>query len=216
MPSKNIIKTIFSLLEKKHHLTMLEELKDYTPFQKLVATLLSARTKDSTTIPIVKKLFQDCPTPEKILNLDLKVLEKRLYSIGFYKNKANHVQKLSKLVVEKYQGKVPENFDELVSLPGVGRKTANCLLNYAFHQPAIAVDTHVHRIANRLEWVKTTKPEETEFQLKKIIPKELWVKVNSLLVGHGQTICSPINPKCSICPILKYCPFGKQRMEKKS
>ncbi len=209
MPSVTEIKKIFSLLEKDHPLTMLEELGDYTPFQMLVMTMLSSRTRDSTTIPIVKKMFAKYPNPEDFLKMDLKELEEWLYGIGFYKVKAKHVKELSKVILEKYEGKVPATFEELTSLPGVGRKTANCVLAYTFKKPAIAVDIHVHRISNRLGWVKTKTPEETEEALKEVVPKNLWIEVNRLFVGHGQTICVPINPKCNICPIRKYCDFGK-------
>ena len=209
VPEIKDIKKVFSLLEKDHPLTMLEELGHYTPFQMLVMTLLSSRTRDSTTIPIVKRLFAKYPDPQDFVKMDTKELEEWLYGVGFYKVKAQHVKELSKIIIEKYRGKVPDTFEELTSLPGVGRKTANCVLAYTFKKPAIAVDIHVHRISNRLGWVKTTIPEETEEALQKLIPKDLWVEVNRLFVGHGQTICVPIKPKCTICPILKYCNFGK-------
>jgi len=202
-------KKIFSLLEKDHQQTMLEELGDYTPFQMLVMTLLSSRTKDSTTIPIVKKLFKTYPAPEDFIKIDLQELEKLLYGIGFYKVKAKNVKKLSEVLLNDYRGEIPDDFDKLTSLPGVGRKTANCVLAYTFKKPAIAVDIHVHRISNRLGWVETKIPEETEEVLKKIIPPELWIKVNSLLVGHGQTICLPIKPKCQECRIKEFCVYGR-------
>ena len=211
MPSIAEIKKVFSLLEKTHPLTMLEELGHYTPFQMLVMTMLSARTKDSTTIPIVKKLFAKYPSPEHFVKMNTRELEEWLYGIGFYKVKTKHVKELSGIILEKYKGKVPDTFEELTSLPGVGRKTANCMLVYTFKKPAIAVDTHVHRISNLLGWIKTKTPEETEDALKKLIPKELWIEVNRLFVGHGQTICAPINPKCSICPIRAYCEYGRSR-----
>jgi len=206
------IKKVFSLLEKDHPLTMLEELGHYTPFQMLVMTLLSSRTKDSTTIPIVKKLFAKYPQPEDLVEIDLKELEQELYGIGFYRIKAKNVQKLSSIIIEKYSKKVPDSFEELTSLPGVGRKTANCVLAYTFKKPAIAVDIHVHRISNRLGWVKTNSLEDTEEVLRKIIPVEWWIDVNRLFVGHGQTICIPIKPKCTICPIRKWCEYGRKIM----
>jgi len=190
---------------------MLEELGDYTPFQMLVMTLLSSRTKDSTTIPIVKRLFKKYPAPQDFIKIDLPELEKMIYGIGFYKVKAKNIKKLSEVLLKYYNGKVPNEFEKLTSLSGVGRKTANCILAYTFKQPAIAVDIHVHRISNRLGWVKTKAPEETEEELKKIIPTDLWIKVNSLLVGHGQTICLPIKPKCPECPIKKFCAYGRDR-----
>ncbi len=213
MVSTTEMKTVFSLLEKGHPLTMLEELGHYTPFQMVVVTMLSSRTRDSTTIPVVKKLFAKYPNPEHFVKMDSKELEGRLYGIGFYKVKARNVRKLSQIILEKYNGKVPDTFEELTSLPGVGRKTANCVLAYTFKKPAIAVDTHVHRVSNRWGWVKTKNPEETEEALKKIVPQELWIGVNRLFVGHGQTICVPIDPKCNICPIRKYCEFGRARKD---
>ena len=200
---------IFPLLEQNHALTMLEQLSNYNHFQQLIATLLSSRTKDSTTIPIVKKLFVKYTFPEDFLN----IVEKELYGIGFYKVKAKNIKRLAKIVMEKYNGKVPNTFEDLTSLPGVGRKTANCVLAYVFHQSAIAVDIHVHRISNRLGWVKTKTPEETEAALKKIIPRSDWSKVNRLLVGHGQQVCLPRNPKCPVCPISRYCEYGKKQFK---
>src|SRR3989344_1579028 len=214
VPEIKDIKKVFSLLEKDHPLTMLEELGHYTPFQMLVMTLLSSRTRDSTTIPIVKKMFAKYPDPEHFIKMDLQELEEWLYGIGFYRIKAQHVKNLSKMILERFNGTVPDTLEELTSLPGVGRKTANCVLDYTFKKPAIAVDIHVHRISNRLGWVNTSTPEETEESLQKIFPKELWINVNRLFVGHGQTICVPLNLKCNICPVRKYCEFGRMKKDK--
>jgi len=202
---------VLSVLEKTHQPTMLEMLKDYTPFQRLVATLLSARTKDVTVIPVVKDLFQKYPGPKEILKLSDAELEKKLYRIGFYKVKTKHVKELCRILLEKFDGKVPDTLEEMTTLPGVGRKTANCMLSYVFNKPAIAVDVHVHRISNRLGWISTKTPEESEERLMAIVPRDSWNKVNMLLVDHGQRICLPINPKCKECPVLKYCEFGKRR-----
>lgn len=209
------ITTTFSLLQLTHHPTMLEQLKDDTPFQLVVATLLSSRTKDLTSIPIVKKLFQKYPAPDDFIQAPVKELEKALYGIGFYRVKARHVKKMARMILEEFNGKVPETFDELTSLPGVGRKTANCLLSYAFKKPAIAVDVHVHRISNRLGWVKTKTPEETEEALKRIVPQESWSKINQLFVDHGQRVCLPRKPRCAVCPLAPYCEYGKSTMTKK-
>lgn len=211
MISPSEISTVFSTLEVHHPQTMLEQLEDYTVFQQLIATLLSSRTKDTTTIPIVKKLFKKYKTPDNFLNLKETALAKELYGIGFYRIKAKNILKLSQIIKDHYHGEVPKKLEELILLPGVGRKTANCILNYAFHQPAIAVDVHVHRISNRLGWVKTKTPEETENALAKVVPKNMWIKINMLLVGHGQTICLPQRPKCPVCPIRQYCVYGKQK-----
>ena len=203
----NDINTVFSTLEKYHNPTMLEDLRDFTPFQQLAATLLSSRTKDSTTIPIVKKLFAKYPAPGDFINISDEELEQLLFGIGFYKVKTKNIKKLSRILIEKFNNQVPDTFEQLTSLPGVGRKTANCVLAYTFNKPAIAVDIHVHRISNRLGWVKTITPEETEEELKKLVPKELWIKVNELFVDHGQRVCQPIKPKCNQCSIKEYCGF---------
>jgi len=209
MISQKEIRLIFNILQKDHQPTMLEQFKDYTPFQKVVMTLLSSRTKDSTTIPIVRKLFQKYPRPNNFVILQPKLLEKEIYKIGFHTVKAKHIIELSKIWIEKYSQKDPDTFTKLISLPGVGPKTANCVLNYAFNKPAIAVDVHVHRISHRLGWVKTKTPEKTELALQKIVPKELWVKVNELLVDHGQRVCQPLKPKCSECKVRKYCDYPR-------
>lgn len=205
------VTTTFSLLELSHQPTMLEQLKDYTPFQLLVATLLSSRTKDITTIPIVKKLFQKYPAPDDFIAAPIKELEKALYGVGFYRVKARHVKKLAQMIRGEYNGKVPETLEELIFLPGVGRKTANCLLSYAFKKPAIAVDVHVHRISNRLGWVKTETPQETEEALQNIIPPELWNKINMLFVDHGQRVCLPRKPRCESCLIARSCEASSRR-----
>lgn len=206
----NKYKNIFEILEKEHQPTMLEQFSGYNHFQLLIATLLSARTKDTTTIPIARKLFKRCSAPEDFLQMKAKELEKELYGIGFYRVKARNIKLLCSKLIAEFKDKVPSEFEELVTLPGVGRKTANCLLNYAFGKEAIAVDVHVHRISNRLGWVKTNKEEETEIELRKVLPKESWSKVNMLLVGHGQRICLPVKPKCNLCKIKERCGFYYQ------
>ncbi len=212
MVTSREISKVFSLLEPSHQPTMLEQLKEYTHFQLLVATLLSARTKDTTIIPIVKRLFQKYPQPHDLAKADIKALEQELFKSGFYRAKARHVKALSTIVHEQYHDQIPQDFTQLIALPGVGRKTANCILNYAFHQSAIAVDIHVHRISNRLGWVKTKTPEGTEEALQKIVPRELWNKVNMLLVDHGQRICLPRKPQCGSCAVRGYCKYGKKNV----
>ena len=208
---KEILK-VFSTLEKHHQPTMLELLGDYTPFQMLVMTLLSARAKDATTIPIVVDMFKKYPNPEDYIDLDLKVIEKMIFKIGFYRVKAKYVQNLSRMLLNKFNGVVPDTLEELTSLPGVGRKTANCILAYVFKKPAIAVDIHVHRIANRLGWVSTKNEAQTEQELMKLVPKDEWININSMLVGHGQTICAPIKPRCNKCQITKLCNYDKKNL----
>jgi endonuclease-3 len=175
------------------------------PFKILVSCLLSLRTTDKNTEKASKNLFSVADTPEKIVRLSMKELERLIYSSGFYRNKAKVIKNVSEVILENYSGKVPDDFNELIKIKGIGRKTANIVLSYGFGKDAIAVDTHVHRIPNRIGWIKTRNPEETEVELMKIIDRKYWQQVNSLLVLHGQNICRPLSPKCSICPIEKYC-----------
>jgi endonuclease III len=200
---------IFSILEQDHQETMLEQFKHYSKFQMLIATMLSSRTKDITTIPIVIEMFKKWKTPEDFLKVKDEELEKELYGIGFYKVKTKNIKKLSQMIISDFNNKVPDTLEGMTSLPGVGRKTANCMLNYAFGKEAVAVDIHVHRISNRLGWVKTENESETEQELMKLLPKEFWNKVNMLLVNHGQRVCFPINPNCKECKIIEYCNYGK-------
>jgi endonuclease-3 len=208
-------------------LTHLDELcqrtpKNVDPFKILISTILSVRTKDMNTTKATDKLFSKYNTPQMIANANLEDLEELIYISGTYKTKALRIKQVSQILLEKYKGKVPKSFEELVKLPGVGNKVANCVLTYAYKIPAIAVDTHVHRISNRIGWVNTKTPEQTEEELKKIIPKALWIDLNRLLVKFGQQICIPTYPRCESCPINKICeknfskPFTKIQTKKKS
>ncbi len=207
MTTSNEIKQVFTTLETSHQETMLEELGHYPHHQMLIMTLLSARSKDSTVIPIVKEFFEKHPTVQDISDLPIDYLEKSFYKIGFYRVKARNVKKLCQILLDKFNGIVPDTLEELTSLPGVGRKTANCMLCYAFKIPAVAVDIHVHRISNRLGWINTKNEKESEFALMELVPKDEWINVNRLLVGHGQTICAPIKPRCNECVINKNCEY---------
>lgn len=176
------------------------------PYKLLVAVMLSARSKDEVTIPTAKKLFVLAGNPSGMVKLPRKEIEKILKPIGFFRSKAKYVQELSQQLIDEFEGKVPEKREELVKLAGVGRKTANVVLAQYFNQDVIAVDTHVHRISNRLGWVRTRKPEETEAKLYDLVPRKYWKNINHTLVRHGQEICKPILPMCSNCPVIKYCP----------
>lgn len=213
------ITKILTALRNRQSTTMLEQFREtYTPFQILVSTVMSARTKDTTTIPIAHKLFQTYKTPDDFMNIPLKTLEKLIYGIGFYHTKARNIKKLSTILKDKYASNVPNDLNKLLELPGVGRKTANCVLAYAFKIPAIPVDTHVHRISNRIGLVHTKTPEETEHALTRTIPREYWLDINELFVTHGQTICLPRSPRCNICPIHDFCDYystSKRNTEKK-
>ncbi len=175
------------------------------PYKVLISTIISLRTKDETTAEASKRLFEKASTPEEMLKLSEEEIAKLIYPAGFYKNKAKQIKEISRKIVEEYGGKVPDSIDELLKFKGVGRKTANLVVSEGFGKPAICVDTHVHRICNRMGFVKTKTPEETEIELRKKLPKEYWSKVNKLLVAFGQTICKPISPLCSKCPVSQYC-----------
>lgn len=175
------------------------------PFRILISTILSLRTKDEVTAEASKRLFQVADTPEKILNLKTNRIERLIYPVGFYKTKAKRLKQVCRILVEEYNGRVPDSLDELLRLPGVGRKTANLVITLGYGKPGICVDTHVHRISNRLGYVDTKTPEQTEMELRKKLPSKWWIKYNDLLVTWGQNICTPISPRCSICPVAKYC-----------
>ena len=176
------------------------------PFRSLVFTILSARTRDESTIIAAGTLLEAAPIPKKLASLDLRRIEKLVRRSGFFRMKAKNLKKAARMIVEKYGGKIPQTMEELIALPGVGRKTANIILAYSFGIDAIAVDTHVHRISNRLGIVKTKSPEQTEAALMRSVQRRYWRKLNHAFVAYGQTICLPRNPKCASCKIRKICP----------
>lgn len=184
--------------------SVIEEFK-HDPFLILIACLLSLRVRDSTTIHVVRVLFNRARTPQEMLDIPDAELEKIVFKTVYYKQKAALLKSVSRAILERFGGIVPRTEDELRSINGVGPKTANLVLGMAFDTPAICVDTHVHRISNRLGLIKTRTVEETEETLKKLLPKKYWIPWNKLLVVWGQNICAPISPKCSICPINKVC-----------
>lgn len=175
------------------------------PFLILISCLLSLRAKDSVTIPICLKLFKIAKTPQQFLDLDISEIEQIIYKVGFYKKKAEQIHYISNLILTMFDGKVPNDKHILINIKGIGVKTANLVLGWAFDIPAICVDTHVHKISNRLGLIKTKTPEETEIALQKILPKKYWILWNTLLVKWGQNICVPISPWCSRCVISDMC-----------
>lgn len=177
-----------------------------SPFEVLVSTILSLRTKDQVTAAASNRLFKVASTPEEIIALNIETLKQLIYPVGFYPTKAGQLQKISHIIIKEYGGNVPNEIDELLRLPGVGRKTANLVLIEGFQRPAICVDTHVHRISNRIGYVKTKSANDTEEALRKKLPPRHWIKFNELLVAFGQSICKPISPLCSSCPINNQCP----------
>lgn len=175
------------------------------PYLVLIACILSLRTNDKTTYPATLRMLKLAKTPKDMKQVKIEDLAQAIYPVGFYENKAKQIIELSKTIDEELDGKVPDEIDELVKFKGVGRKTANLVLSLGFNKPAICVDVHVHRIFNRLGYIKTKTPEETEFALRKKLPEKYWIDINTLLVTHGQNVCKPIKPKCAECPISAYC-----------
>ncbi|NND85973.1 MAG: endonuclease III [Nitrosopumilus sp.] len=198
---------------KPPRMTALRELHEAEtgPFSILIGTILSARTKDEATTKAVKILFSKYKNPKELANAKVKDVEKIIKSIGFYHVKSKRIIEVAKIIHTKYKDKVPNNLDTLVELPGVGRKTANCVLVYAFEKPAIPVDIHVHRISNRLGLVNTKSPEDTEQELIKKIPKKYWIDINDTFVMYGQNICKPVSPMCDVCKIKKRCKLYKTK-----
>ncbi len=176
------------------------------PFFALISTVMSHRTRDDVTYPAANKLFEKFSTPEEMVRADVSEIEILIKDVGFYRVKAGRIKEISRLLLEKYDGRVPDDMEALLELPGVGRKTANCVLAHAFLKDALAVDTHVHRISNRLGLVETKAPEETEIELKKIFPQKYWRHINLLLVKLGQNTCRPISPRCKTCVLDDICP----------
>lgn len=175
------------------------------PFKILISCLLSLRTQDKNTELSSKKLFSVASTPQEILKLPIKKLENLIYSSGHYKKKARTLKHVSREIIERFDGKVPSVKEELLSIKGIGPKTANIVLGFAFGKMVIPVDTHCHRLPNRLGWVKTKNPEETEKELERILPKRYWREFNTIFVLFGKNICMPVSPFCSKCPVGEYC-----------
>lgn len=182
---------------------LMDSFKD--PYLVLIACILSLRTNDKTTYPATLRMLELGRTPEDFAKCDVKVLEKAIYPVGFYANKARQIVELSKTLVAEYNSQVPKSIEEMTKFKGVGRKTANLVMSEGFNEPAICVDVHVHRIFNRLGYIKTKTPEETEFALREKLPVKHWIDINSLLVTHGQNVCKPIKPMCEVCPIKEFC-----------
>jgi len=175
------------------------------PWKILISCLISLRTRDENTEKVTKKLFSEVKNLRNIAEMPLARLEKLIYSSGYYKNKARVLKHVSKVILEKYQGEVPDNKDKLLAIKGIGPKTANVVLNFAFNKEVIPVDVNVHRIANRLGWVSEKTAEKTEKALEIVLDRKYWKEINALFILHGRTICLPRNPKCSQCPVYKYC-----------
>ena len=211
MNKQEKIEKVMQILEKHFNYTERTTLnrmrkEKINPFKILISCLLSLRTQDKNTKIAASRLFIVADTPDKILKLNLKKLEKLIYSSGHYKKKARVLKSVSKEILNRFNGKVPDTKEELLSIKGIGPKTANIVLGFAFNKEVLPIDTHCHRIPNRLGWLKTKKPEQTEKELEKILPKKYWREFNGIFVLFGKTICQPVSPFCTKCPINKYCP----------
>ncbi len=202
MPSE--VARVLKALAGRYPLTMLGgwQARRVSPYRTLIGTILSARSRDEMTDVITAALFARYPTPRALARADRRSVERILKPIGFYRTKARYITETARRVEE--QG-VPRTIEGLMEFPGVGRKVANCVLVYAFGQDAIPVDTHVHRVSNRMGWVRSRNPEETERLLVRIVPRRFWPVVNEALVAHGKSVCRPIGPKCDECPVRRWC-----------
>ena len=179
--------------------------RDRDPFRVLIACILSLRTQDTTTGPASERLFAEAATPETMLTLTSGRIERLIYPVGFYRTKARVILGICRDLIDRFAGRVPDTIDELLTLDGVGRKTANLVVTMGYGKPGICVDTHVHRISNRLGYVRTGHPEETEAALRAKLPRRHWIGYNDLLVSFGQNVCTPLSPRCSICPVSSLC-----------
>lgn len=204
-----IAQKIFKLLEKEYP-DAKPNLNFNSPFELLIATILSAQCTDERVNIVTKDLFKHYKNAYDYLTVPLSKIEKEIFSTGFYKQKARNIKKTCKILVDKFNGEVPNDFDELVKLPGVGRKTASVVLGNAFNMPAIAVDTHVIRLSNLLGLVKSKDPKKIELKLKELLPKSYWIKTSHLLANHGRKVCIARKPKCEICILSKLCPSNKK------
>ena len=182
-----------------------KEQEKESSYRVLISTVLSSRTKDEVTAVASERLFKRAPEPQILSQMDEGEIVDLIYPVGFYRIKAKNIKNIASILIEKYGGEVPDNIDELMKLPGVGRKTANLVLGIAFNIDTVTVDTHVHRISNRIGIVRTSNPVETEQDLMKVLPQKYWILFNTYLVLHGQNICKPISPWCSRCKIISFC-----------
>ena len=208
-----VLKKMARVLNRENNLLRLTALRGLQieeqndPFKILIGTILSARTRDENTTKVIKNLFARFKTPSDIALADIEEIKKLIRSIGFYNVKAERIKQVSQLIVNRFGGQVPDDIESLLELPGVGRKTANCVLVYAFNKPAIPVDIHVHRISNRFGLVCTKTVKQTEIELNKIVDRRLWTKVNNTFVMYGQNVCLPVKPLCKVCDLRGMCKY---------
>lgn len=203
--SRDYWDSVFTTLRRAVHGQSLPSVSEIArrkrdPFRVLISTMISLRTKDDVTTAASERLFSVADSAEAMASLDEKRIAELIYPAGFYRIKSGNIREVSRIIGERHGGLVPGTVEELTDLPGVGRKTANLVLNLGFNKAAICVDTHVHRISNRFGWISTRTPEQTEMALQEILPENHWIEINELLVGFGQRVCTPLSPRCSECP----------------
>jgi endonuclease-3 len=209
----NITKKINKIMAELERCYSLRVFEGNDPYRVLIRTILSQRTRDENTDQASALLFSKHQTIEEIAGADVEDLELLIHRAGFYHVKARRIKMVSLILLDDYDGVVPDDVDELLNLPGVGRKTANCVMVYGFKKPAVCVDVHVHRISNRLGLVDTKYPEQTEIELMKVVPKYYWIELNDLLVQFGQTICRPVSPLHDECPISEWCDYYRDMIQ---
>ncbi|MFM7469851.1 MAG: endonuclease III domain-containing protein [Vampirovibrionales bacterium] len=205
LPTSTMV-TILDLLECTYREHPMGDVTNHDPFKVLMGCIISLRTKDEVTIPACERLFALAPTPETFVQLSQAQLETLIYPAGFYKTKAKNMLEIAKIILETHQGQTPDTIEELLTFKGVGRKTANLVVALGHQKPAICVDSHVHRMCNRMGYVQTKTPDETEFVLREKLPITHWQKINHLMVMHGREQCKPISPLCSVCVVGHVCP----------
>jgi endonuclease III len=210
--AKRILMLVRSAVHSTTALGVIRDMSHSDPFRILISTILSQRTRDSVTEKVSGRLFEKYDRPDSFASADPTELAFDIKPVSFYNQKAANIIETSKQLIALHRGEVPRNYSELLQLPGVGRKTAGCVLVYGFGEPAIPVDTHVHRISNRIGLVRTTTPDETEEALEKIYDKRYWIDINELFVSFGQTVCLPINPRCQTCPVKSECRYYREKI----
>jgi endonuclease-3 len=197
---------VLGVLSRRYDIDRFRRANGESPFRILIGCVISLRTKDEVTYAATERLFARAVDPRGMLKLGEATIAKAIYPAGFYRTKARQIRGISKRLLGEHAGHVPDTLEELLDLPGVGRKTANLTVTLGFGKPGICVDTHVHRISNRFGWVRTTTPDATESELRAALPRRWWIPINEILVRHGQAVCKPISPVCSTCPVTGSCP----------
>ena len=213
-PSARVMGRVLRTLAAGYEIDRFVRVNGPDPFRILIGCVISLRTKDEVTYAATERLFARAKTPAAMLELRRPTIARLIYPAGFYNRKAEQIRAICRELIRHHRGRVPETLDALVELPGVGRKTANLVVTLGFGKPGICVDTHVHRISNRLGWVSTAAPDRTEQALREVLPRRFWIPINETLVRHGQQICKPLSPICSACPVAADCPrvgVGRRR-----